>query len=395
MTLALIASYAAGLAGRRGSVSRRIAGDARMRQGAHTALDEIDAAGNFKRTEAGFKNTIEAGSRFEPEAGRYHLYVALGCPWAAGTLAALKHKGLDGVVSYSVVHPTWRRTRPDDDGDEHVGWWFRAPNDPPVANELGHGDFECDDALLPDVVNGCKTIRELYEKADDVTGKYSTPVLWCKKEGTIVCNESLDILKLFDSAFDHLCAHPERKLFNMDEMEEAEALNAFIYPMVNNGVYRCGFARTQEAYRAAHSELFASLDRLEAHLGKDSKPFLTGSELTWIDLRLFMTLVRVSLSPRKHAASRSTNPSCAPLTRLCCTCSQQFDPVYVVYFKTSHKRIADFPNLLAFMRRCYALPAVRDATNMRHIKMHYFSSHPSLNTYGVIPEHDGPPLDGV
>lgn len=231
-----IALASAGLVGRRGAIRvlRRLKGGATMR--AHTALDEIDDKGNFKRTAAGFQNSIAPGTRFEPEVGRYHLYVALGCPWAAGTLAALKHKGLDKVITYSIVHPTWRRTRPEDEKDEHCGWHFCAPGDEPVSNQLGHGSFECDDALIPDTVNGCKTIRELYEMAGDVTGKYSTPVLWCKKEGTIVCNESLEILKLFDSAFDKLCAHPERKLFKPDEMEAAEALNQFIYPTVNNGV---------------------------------------------------------------------------------------------------------------------------------------------------------------
>lgn len=328
---------------------------------AHTALDEVDEKGNFQRTKAGFSSVIAPGTRFEPEAGRYHLYVALGCPWANGVLTALKFKGLDKVISVSVVHPTWRRTRPNDKSDEHVGWHFRSPGDPPVANELGHGSFEVDDACVPDTVNNCATLRELYEKADDQTGKYSTPVLWCKKEGTIVCNESRDILEMFDSAFDALCEHPERKLFVPEQMAAAEELNSFIYPTVNNGVYRCGFARTQQAYVKAHDELFASLERLDQHLASCGHAFLTGNDFTWIDLRLYNTLVR-------------------------------FDPVYVVYFKTSSKRIADFPHLLRFLRACYAIPEVKATTNLRHIKMHYFSSHPTLNTYGIIPESDGPAL---
>lgn len=328
---------------------------------ARTALEEVDAKGEFKRVAAAYRNTIAPDTRFEPEAGRYHLYVALGCPWAQGTLAALKYKGLDGVISHSIVHPTWRRTRPDDPDDLHSGWHFRAPGDAPVSTETGYGSFECDDALLPDVVNGCSTIRELYELANDEAGKYSTPVLWCKKEGTIVCNESVEILKMLDAAFSSLSTQPERILFKLSEMAEAEQLNELIYPCLNNGVYRAGFATTQEAYTKAHNEVFDALDKLEARLEQSSTAFLTGEELTWIDLRLFMTLVR-------------------------------FDPVYTVYFKTNHKRMTDFPNLLSFMRKCYSIPAIKETTNMRHIKMHYFTSHPNLNTYGIIPEHDGPSL---
>jgi putative glutathione S-transferase len=330
---------------------------------AKSSLEETDADGRFVRTDATFRNTIEPGGRFEPEAGRYHLYISLACPWAAGTFAALKHKGLEDIIGHSIVHPTWGPTKPD--VDEHSGWHFKNPGDEPVSNSLGHGSFDCDDALVPDTVNGAKTVRELYELADDKTGKYSTPILWCKKEKTIVCNESLEILKFFDSAFDEFAKYPEQKLFKEEEMEEAEALNEYIYPTVNNGVYRCGFAQSQKAYHEAHTELFASLERLEKHLEEKNKngiPFLTGKDLTWIDLRLYKTLVR-------------------------------FDPVYAVYFKTSYKRIQDFPHLLKFVRKCYSIPAIKETTNLKHIKMHYFTSHPTLNTYGIIPESMGPPLE--
>merc|ERR1712232_580139 len=237
-----------------------------------------DDEGNFKRTAAGHNNIIdEDNERFPPEANRYHLYVSLACPWAAGTLAALKYKGLDDVISISIVHPTWNRTRPDDPNDEHTGWHFKSPGDEPVSNSLGHGSFDCDDALIPDTVNGAKTVRDLYELANDTTGKYSTPILWCKKEKTIVCNESLQILKMFDKAFQQFAKHPERILFPEDEaiQKEAEELNEFIYPTVNNGVYRCGFAKTQEAYKKAHTELFASLDELENRLSSRNGDFLT------------------------------------------------------------------------------------------------------------------------
>jgi len=332
---------------------------------AHTALDEMDVEGKFKRTDAGFRHTIGAGGLFTPESGRYHLYVALACPWAAGTLAALKYKGLDDAIGYSVVHPTWNPTKPDDPKDTHTGWHFKNLGDEPLKNALGHGSFDCDDALIPDTINGANTIRDLYELAKDQTGKYSTPILWCKKEKTIVCNESLDILKILDSAFDQFAHHPERKLFKEKEREEAEKLNEYIYPTVNNGVYRCGFAKSQQAYEEAHTQLFVSLERLETHLEEKNAhgiPFLTGQDFTWIDLRLYMTLVR-------------------------------FDPVYVVYFKTSQKRIADFPHLLKFVRKCYSIPEIKASTNMKHIKMHYFTAHPSLNTYGIIPASNGPALE--
>lgn len=332
-----------------------------------TALDEMDGDGRFVRKEAAFRGgAIVPGGRFEPEAGRYHLYVALGCPWAAGTLAALKYKGLGGVIGHSIAHPTWLPTRPEDPDDGHCGWHFRAPGDDPVTNSLGHGSFECDGALVPDDVNGARTVRELYDMAGDVEGKYSTPVLWDKKEKTIVSNESLDIIKMFDGSFDGLAERPDRRLFpSGEEGKELDALNEWIYPTVNNGVYRTGFAKTQSAYSEAHAQLFESLARLEERFEANAAsgvPFLVGRSLTWLDLRLYETLVR-------------------------------FDPVYVVYFKASHRRVADHPRILDFVRRCHAIPEVRAATNMRHIKMHYFSSHPTLNPYGVIPESDGPPLE--
>lgn len=333
-----------------------------MSKKAHTALDEVDAKGGFVRTAATYDNEVKEGTRFAPEAGRYHLYVAMGCPWANGTLTAMYWKGLDKVISYSVVHPTWAKTRPNDPEDTHTGWQFCAPGDPPVANTAGHGSFDCDDALVPDTVNGKKYLRDVYLLADPECTKYTTPVLWDKKEKTIVNNESTKILRIFDSSFQKLAEHPENILFPPEKQAEADALNEWIYPNVNNGVYRCGFARGQDAYEGALKELFASLDRLDDLLGKGG-PFLTGSQFTWIDLRVYMTLVR-------------------------------FDPVYHTYFKTNLKKIADYPNLLKFMRSCYAIPAVKKTTNIKHIKMHYFTSHPVLNTYGIIPGSNGPDLEG-
>jgi putative glutathione S-transferase len=323
----------------------------------------MDKDGSFIRKPSAFvKNEIVEGGRFAPEAGRYHLYIALACPWACGTLTALHFKGLAKAIGVSVVHPTWARTRPDDPADTHCGWHFRKPGDAPVANSLGHGANECDDACVPDDVNGFGTIRDLYEKADDTSGKYSTPVLWCKKEQTIVSNESMEILRMFDSSFDTFCEHPENKLFPDSTQKKAEALNEFIYSTINNGVYRCGFAQKQPAYQKAMNELFSSLDRLEKDFGSSAHKFLTGDSFTWIDLRLYHTLVR-------------------------------FDPVYNVYFKTNRKKIADYPNLLNYVRECYSVEAVKKTTNIKHIKMHYYTSHPTLNTYGIIPESNGMSLE--
>jgi len=321
--------------------------------------NEVDAKGGFARTAAGWRNKVEVGGEFPPEADRYHLYIALACPWAAGTLSVLFLKGLEGAISYSVTHPTWRRTRPDDENDTHAGWHFCAPGDPPVSNANGHGSFECDDALIPDSLNGAKCVRDLYELANDEVGKYSTPVLWDKKQKTIVNNESTEILRMLNDCFNDFAAHPEVDLYPDASQKEAEELNSFIYPTVNNGVYRCGFSQSQEAYEEALGELFSSLDRLEAHLA--SRRYLTGAAFTWLDLRLYHTLVR-------------------------------FDPVYHLYFKANLKRIQDYPNLLGFVRDVYQMDAIKKTTNMRHIKMHYYTSHAHLNPFGIIPGSNGPDL---
>jgi len=329
---------------------------------AHTALDELAKDGEFKRTAAHFAGTtIAPGSTYEPEAGRYHLYVSLACPWAAGTLTTLFVKGLEHVISYSVVHPTWRRTRPDDPEDKHYGWHFKSPGDPPVANELGHGENECDEACIP-CPFGFKSIRDVYECAKDTSGKYSTPVLFDKKTKTIVCNESLDILKIFNSSFQDFAKNSQIDLFPAGEAAaELEALNTdVIYDGINNGVYRCGFATKQKPYDDAFKKLFASLAIVEEKLA--TRRFLGGTAApTWLDIRLFHTLVR-------------------------------FDPVYVVYFKTNGNFISQMPNLLGYMRDVYQWSEVSRSVNIRHIKMHYFTSHTTLNTYGIIPANDGPDL---
>lgn len=272
----------------------------------------------------------------------------------------LFEKGLEGVISHSVVHPTWGKTSANPE-DEHKGWLYRAPGDTPLPNPGGHGANECDEACIPDPVTNAKSIREVYELAGDPTGPFTTPILFDTKTNRIVNNESKEILRMFNTAFNGLAANPTLDLFPEQHEEALLKLNdEVIYPNINNGVYRSGFARSQEAYEAAVTQVFTALDQVELRLS--TSRFLSGQvDFTWLDLRLFHTLVR-------------------------------FDPVYVVYFKTNEKRIADYPNLLGFMRDVYSRPAIQRTINMKHIKTHYFTSHPHLNTFGIVPIHNGPDL---
>jgi putative glutathione S-transferase len=323
------------------------------------ALNSINKRGDYEREASAHRHLIEPGTRFEPEVGRYHLHVALACPWACGTLSMLKLQGLEDIISYSQVHPTWNRTKPDDDEDKHTGWVYRSPGDPPLTNSLGYGSIAVDEACKPDTFTNAQTIRELYEICGDTKGPFSTPVLWDKKTRTIVNNESTDILRILNSAFGAFAKTPQNLYPAALEADLSTLNKELVYANVNNGVYRCGFARSQDSYDLAVEQLFLALDELEAHLGKQR--FLGGGQFTWLDLRLFHTLVR-------------------------------FDPVYTCYFKTNVRRIADYPNLLGFVRDVYSIEAIAATINMAHIKAHYFTSHPQLNTFAIIPKSNGPDL---
>jgi len=332
------------------------------------ALNSIETkTGEFKRKTSKHRSKIQKVSNgekveFPAEAGRYHLHISLACPWADGVLAALFLKGLEDVISYSTVHPTWGKTKPDDPDDTHYGWVYRKPGDEPMKNPLGHGSFVCDDALIPDTVTNVETVRQLYNDCGDDDGPYSTPLLYDTKTNRIVSNESTDILPMLNSEFNHLAKHPDVNLYPEDEKlaEELNELNAnLIYPNINNGVYRCGFAVNQQAYDKAVSEVFEALEIVEEKLSKQR--YLGYDKFTWLDLRLFETLIR-------------------------------FDPVYITYFKTNKKRLADYPNLLGFCRDVYSMKDIQKTVNMDHIKTHYFASHPKLNHYGIIPTYDGPDL---
>jgi putative glutathione S-transferase len=296
-------------------------------------VQATDAKGGFVRQVSSFRNWVtpdgapgptgEGG--FKATSGRYHLYVALICPWASRTLIARKLKGLEAAVSISVVEPALT----------DQGWRFGHY---PGANE--------------DTLNGAAYMHEIYTRADPhFTGRATVPVLWDKERGTIVNNESADILRMFNSGFGTL-AHHALDLYPEELREEIDALNALIYPRLNNGVYRTGFATTQIAYEEAFAEVFGMLDELEARLAAGG-PFLAGDAVTEADIRLFVTLVR-------------------------------FDPAYNGLFKCNLRRLADYRALSAYLERVLALPGIRETVSLDHIKRGYYSIK-ALNPTGIVP----------
>ncbi|EHK74680.1 putative glutathione S-transferase protein [Sinorhizobium meliloti CCNWSX0020] len=305
--------------------------------------------GHFKRSESQFRNWITADGSpgpsgeggFEAEAGRYHLYVSLACPWAHRTLIFRKLKKLEDLISLSVVDPLMLAN----------GWEFKG-------EERGGEDRGGENGGTADHLFGSRMLWEVYLRADPVySGRVTVPVLWDKRKNTIVSNESAEIIRMFNSAFDRLTGSTED--FCPQELRpEIDALNARIYDAVNNGVYKAGFATSQAAYEESVTALFAMLDELENRLA--SKRYLTGDRLTEADWRLFTTLVR-------------------------------FDPVYVGHFKCNIRRIADYPNLYGYLRELYQVPGVAETVNMHHIKAHYYRSHTTINPTGIVPV--GPALD--
>jgi glutathionyl-hydroquinone reductase len=299
-----------------------------------------DEKGGFVRQISSFRNWVtpdgSAGATgtggFAAEPGRYHLYVALICPWASRTLIARKLKKLDDIISVSVVEPELT----------NHGWRF---GDYPGSNR--------------DDLNGATYMHELYTRADAAfTGRATVPVLWDKKRGTIVNNESADIVRMLNSGFGAL-ADDSLDLYPEDLRGEIDAMNDRIYPALNNGVYRAGFATTQIAYDEAYHGVFAMLDELEARLAQ--RPYLVGDRFTEADIRLFVTLVR-------------------------------FDAAYYGLFKSNKRRIADYANLTAYLKRVLAIPGVRDTVNIDHVKRGYYSIK-SLNPTGIVPV--GPDLSDL
>ena len=289
--------------------------------------------GRFERAVTSFRDCVAAdgSSPFEAEPGRYHLYVAHACPWAHRTMILRKLRRLESAISISVVDPHL--------SDE--GWHF---SDGP--------------GCIPDSVNGARFLRDIYKKAkEDYTGRVSVPVLWDRKEATVVNNESSEIVRMLNTAFNEW-GDGEPDFYPPHLRHEIDAVNEAVYEHVNNGVYKTGFATTQEAYEEAFELLFATLDDLEARLGKQR--YLVGNRITEADWRLFPTLVR-------------------------------FDAVYVGHFKCNKRRIEDYPNLGNYLRDLYQQPGIADTVNMDHIKQHYYGSHLRINPTGIVPK--GPALD--
>jgi len=279
--------------------------------------------GEFIRKESLFRDWIKSDGEFKPEKDRYHIYVSYACHWAHRTLLVRKFKGLEDVISFSTVDYLLGPS----------GWSFSAENPDPNNPSF-------------------KFLRQLYTLSDpNYSGRVTVPILFDKQTKRIINNESSEIIRILNFEFNafakkNLDLYPERLREKIDE------LNSWIYPNINNGVYRCGFARSQEAYNRAFNDVFTALDRVEAILSKSR--FLTGPELTEADVRLWTSILR-------------------------------FDVVYFGHFKANKKRIVDYPNLYGFLRDIYQMEGVKETVNMFHIKHHYYESHESMNPTRIVP----------
>ncbi|WP_405078897.1 glutathione S-transferase family protein [Pectobacterium carotovorum] len=305
-----------------------------------TWYETKSTGGHFKRSESAFRNWVTPDGApgltgkggFPAQSGRYHLYVSLACPWAHRTLLMRQLKRLEDHIAVSVVHPLML---------DH-GWTFGTDFEAATGDSLYQHEF----------------LYQLYLHAmPDYSGRVTVPVLWDTEQHTIVSNESADIIRMLNSAFDGVGAtagdyYPEALRAQIDE------LNGWIYDKVNNGVYKAGFATSQSAYDESATTVFAALSDLESILAKQR--YLTGEQLTEADLRLWTTLIR-------------------------------FDPVYHTHFKCDKYRLSDYPNLFGFLRDIYQMPGIADTVDMAHIRHHYYRSHGTINPHGVIslgPEQD-------
>ncbi|KAK9453299.1 glutathione S-transferase [Dipodascopsis uninucleata] len=293
--------------------------------------------GEFRRKPSSFRNWISRDPRaeFPAESGRYHLYISWACPWAHRTAIVRALKGLEDVISISVVD--WYLGE--------MGWKFSSPEETPGATL--------------DTINHAKYLRELYFKVNpDYDGRFTVPVLWDKKTGSLVNNESSEIIRMFNEEFDDFIDDKYKGLSFYPEAlrDEIDSLNEWVYDTVNNGVYKAGFASKQEVYESHVIKVFESLDRLEDILAKSTGPFLLGDKLTEADIRLYTTIVR-------------------------------FDPVYVQHFKCNIGTIrSNYPHLHKWLRMLYwDYPEFKDTTNFDHIKLHYTKSHKQINPFSITP----------
>lgn len=289
--------------------------------------DTSKNGGKFERQASKFRDKVsnEDGSTFPAESGRYHLYVSLACPWAHRALIFRKLKGLEEHLDVSVVHPEML----------DQGWEFKD-----YPGSTGDKLYNFDYA------------HQIYTKAEpEITTRVTVPILWDKRTETIVNNESAEIIRIFNSGFNSL-TNNEDDYYPNAQREEIDAINNMVYHDINNGVYKAGFATTQEAYEEAVTALFCALDRVEERLSKQR--YLVGSKITEADWRLFTTLIR-------------------------------FDAVYHGHFKCNKKQIADYPNIYGYMKELYQVPGVAETVNFDHIKRHYYYSHTMINPTQVIP----------
>ena len=301
--------------------------------------------GEFVRGATDFRDWVSAdGSTAYPAvAGRYHLYVSYACPWASRAVIVRRLKGLEDVISMSVVDPI---------RDER-GWRFAAESSP-GPDEAGGLP-----GLGPDRVAGFEYLSEAYRATDsDFAGHVSVPVLWDTESGRIVNNESAEVIRMLNSEFDELADHPEVDLYPDDLADQIDTLNERVYSEVNNGVYRSGFAESQDAYEEAFDRVFAGLDWLEGLLGE--RRYLAGERITEADWRLFTTLVR-------------------------------FDPVYHNHFRCNLRKLSQYPNLFGYTRELYQRPGIAATVVIDQIKHHYYGTHPQLNPLRIVPK--GPDED--
>ena len=321
-----------------------------------TALSEVED-GEFKRRDSSWRHWVssEEGAQFPPEKDRYHLYVAFACPWAHRTFLVRALKGLQETIPVTIVYPIWQYTKPD--YDTHRGWIFGNPGGNRLTNTDGKGSFPaaypCNE---PNPLYETRSIRDLYELAEDTDGKYTVPILWDKKLETIVSNESSEIIRMFNSEFNAFAKNPNLDLYPEGLRDAIDAVNEWVYPGINNGVYKAGFATSQKYYDSAIEDLTNAFDRVDEILQKQR--YIAGNQLTEADVRLFVTLLR-------------------------------YDEVYYVYFKCNTRSVANTPAILNYCRDIYQTPGVAETVDMEQIKAHYYCSHTELNTWSIIPKGPG------
>lgn len=296
--------------------------------------DDVAKSGEFVRKDSQFRHTIAKNGAFPPEANRYHLYISLACPWAHRTLIVRKLKGLEDVIGLSVVHYLMLDN----------GWEFKDESEDP--------------ACIPDTINQFRYVKELYFQSDpDYGGRFTVPILYDSKTKRIVNNESSEIIRIFNTEFNEFAKNPTLDLYPENLRQQIDELNDFIYSGLNNGVYKAGFALTQEAHESNSKLVYETLIKLEDILAKG--PFVLGETFTETDIRLFSSVIR-------------------------------HDAVYFGHFKCNLVAIKDLPNLSKWLKLIYEKDGIGDTVDMGHIKKHYYMSHRHINPTAIVPLYNGP-----